>query len=108
MSLETIRQLTILRTQSHRVERANSWSMTLVRVILHEYMNNARHTLSLADPSNITRAQTHAMAAHKLSITLALGPFKFLQKNTVTAMVITVASSEMEQPTVEMISKAFL
>lgn len=48
------------------------------------------------------------MAAHKLSSTLALGPFKALQKNTVTAMVIKIASSEMEQPTVEIISKAFL
>ena len=48
------------------------------------------------------------MAAHKLSSTLALGPFKALQKNTVTAIVTKIAINEMEQPTVEMISKAFL
>ena len=53
-------------------------------------------------------AHVTAMAAHKLSSTLALGLFSTFQKNRVTAMVITTASSETEQPTIEMISRASL
>ena len=54
----------------------------------------------------MTRVQEAAIAVHKLSSTLDLGLFITLQKNKVTAIVISTASSEMEQPTTEMISKA--
>jgi len=64
--------------------------------------------LFLANPSTIASAQVAAMAAHTLSSTLALGLFSTLQKNRVTAMVMRTASNEMEQPTMEMISKASL
>jgi len=49
-----------------------------------------------------------AIATHKLSSTLALGLLSALQKHAVIAMVIKTASSEMEQPTIEMISSALL
>ena len=52
--------------------------------------------------------QLQAMAAHKFSRTFTLGPFMSLQKNKVTAMVMRTANSEMEQPIIDMISKAFL
>ena len=55
----------------------------------------------------MTRVQDAAIAVHKLSSTLDLGLFITLQKNKVTAIVISTASSEMEQPTIEMIPKAF-
>ena len=52
--------------------------------------------------------QLQAMAAHKFSRTFTLAPFRSLQKNKVTAMVMRTANSEMEQPIIDMISKAFL
>jgi len=64
--------------------------------------------LFLANPSNIAKAQVAAMAVHKLSSTLVRGLFSTLQKNRVTAMVMSTARSEMEQPTMEMISRASL
>lgn len=67
------------------------------------------HTLlSLADPSDITNIQDNAIAAHRLRRTLALGLFTTLQKNSVTTIVMRTARSEMVQPTIEMISRAFL
>ena len=68
----------------------------------------SRLTLFLANPSNMTSAQVIAIAAHKLSSTLVLGDFKILQKNRVTAMVITTEISETEQPIIEMISSPLL
>lgn len=70
-------------------------------------LNRVEPTVFLAKPSNMTRVQEAAIAVHKLSSTLDLGLFITLQKNKVTAIVISTASSEMEQPTIEMISKAF-
>ena len=55
----------------------------------------------------MTSVQDAAIAAHKLSSTLDLGLFVTLQKNRVTATVTSTARSEMEQPTIDMISKAF-
>lgn len=67
------------------------------------------HTsLFLAEPSNITSMQLQAMAAHKFRRTFTLGLLSCLQKTKVTAMVIRTANSEMEQPIIDMISKAFL
>jgi len=64
--------------------------------------------LFLANPSKTASAQVKAIATHKLSSTLALGLLSALQKHAVTAMVIKTASSEMEQPIIEMISSALL
>ena len=68
----------------------------------------SRLTLFLANPSNMTSAQVIAIVAHKLSSTLVLGVFKILQKNRVTAIVITTEISETEQPIIEMISSPLL
>ena len=67
------------------------------------------HTLlSLADPSDMTSMHDTATAAHRFSSTLDLGPFTALQKKRVTAIVMITARREMEQPTIEMISRACL
>ena len=71
-------------------------------------MQHLTRTLLLLDsPSNITSTQVIAIAAHKLmsSLTPALSG---LEKRLNTMMVITTATNEMEQPTVEMISRASL
>ena len=47
-----------------------------------------------------------AMATHKFSRTLDLGLFTSFQKNRVTAIVTATAKKEMEQPTIDMISRA--
>jgi len=52
--------------------------------------------------------QDTATAAQRFSRTLDLGLFTALQKKRVTAIVMITARREMEQPTIEMISKAFL
>ena len=62
----------------------------------------------LAEPSNIASIQLQAMAAHKLSKTFTLEPLISLLKTKVTAMVRRTENSEMEQPIIDMISKAFL
>lgn len=64
--------------------------------------------LSLADPSDITSIHDTATAAHRFSSTLDLGLLSALQKKRVTTIVIITARREMEQPTIEMISRAFL
>ena len=77
--------------------------------LLHFYKERILHTsLFLAEPSNITSMQLEAMTAHKFSRTFTLGLLSCLQKTKVTAMVIRTANSEMEQPIIDMISKAFL
>ena len=48
------------------------------------------------------------MAAHKFSKTFTLEHLISLQKTKVTAMVRRTENSEMEQPIIDMISKAFL
>ena len=71
-------------------------------------MQHLTRTLLLLDSlSNITSTQVIAIAAHKLmsSLTPALSG---LEKRLNTMMVITTATNEMEQPTVEMISRASL
>ena len=62
----------------------------------------------LAEPSNIASIQLQAMAAHKFSKTFTLEHLISLQKTKVTAMVRRTENSEMEQPIIDMISKAFL
>lgn len=65
-------------------------------------------SLFLAEPSNMASMQLQAMAAHKFNRTFTLGHLSCLQKTNVTAMVIRTANNEMEQPIIDMISKAFL
>ena len=67
----------------------------------------ARTLLPRANPSNITSTQVIAIAAHKLMSTLTPA-LSGLEKRLNTMMVITTATNEMEQPTVEMISSASL
>ena len=62
----------------------------------------------LAKPSSIASIQLQAMAAHKFSKTFTLEPLISLQKTKVTAMVRRTENSEMEQPIIDMISKACL
>ena len=67
----------------------------------------ARTLLPRPNPSNITSTQVIAIAAHKLMSTLTPA-LSGLEKRLNTMMVITTATNEMEQPTVEMISRASL
>ena len=48
------------------------------------------------------------MAAHKFSSTFVLGLSKIFQKLSVTATVTQTANRDIEQPTIEINSKAFL
>jgi len=66
-----------------------------------------RTLLLRANPSNITSTQVIAIAVHKLMSTLTPA-LSGLEKRLNTMMVITTATNEMEQPTMEMISRAFL
>ena len=66
-----------------------------------------RTLLLRANPSNITSTQVIAIAAHKLMSTLTPA-LSGLEKRLNTMMVITTATNEIEQPTVEMISRASL
>ena len=63
--------------------------------------------LFLADLSKITSTQVIAIAAHKLSSTSTL-VLTGLQSKVRAMIVIRTASNEMEQPTVEIISRASL
>jgi len=56
----------------------------------------------------MTSIHDTATAAHRFSRTLALGLFTALQKKRVTTIVMITARREMEQPTIEMMSKALL
>ena len=56
----------------------------------------------------MTNTQAPAIDKHKLIKTMVRGPFSTLQKNKFITMVARTASSDIEQPTIEMIFSAFL
>ena len=56
----------------------------------------------------MTSAHETAIAAHKLSNTFTPGLFSSLQRVRYIASVMTTATSETEQPTIEMISNGLL
>ena len=81
------------------------WSLWRYCLLIWKILHTS---LFLAEPSNIASIQLQAMAAHKFSKTFTLEPLISLQKTKVTAMVTRTVNSEMEQPIIDMISKACL
>ena len=81
------------------------WSLSRYYLLIWKLLHTS---LFLAEPSNIASIQLQAMAAHKFSKTFTLEHLISLQKTKVTAMVRRTENSEMEQPIIDMISKAFL
>lgn len=87
--------------------------MPCAKSVLLKLYSGARRSLDLsltfdclAEPSDMTRIQTTAIATHILMRTIVRGDLTLLQKNTVIMIVKRTATKEIAQPMVDINSRA--